>query len=329
MLVPTRPAPPGVGVFAQRSSGAGRVAYVKKGSGLCVSRFVPGAPGKQRRLGERLREGVAPLSAAAGAPGYSCHRSVLRSVPRAPRGWRSGTPPLSAGALSPRRAPSTRWTRSLLRWLLQYWQRTRSGPSGWPSTTRGCSGATVGRRGSSARRSAGASRGLALVAVRRAHVRAHAAEIERKGLAPSTRHSVAAVLLRGFADALDDDLIGVDPTIRKPGRQSSTATRARPRFTVWTRDELLAFLEAVEGDRLEALWRVAVATGARRGELLGLAWFGYSAATRTRRLAHTARPRASARAACTICATRRRRTFSQAVFRCMWSARGSATQARS
>ena len=185
----------------------------------------------------------------------------------------------SAGALSPRRVPSTRWTRSLCVGCCRIGRGRGSGPSGWPSTTRGCSGATAGRRASSARRGAGASRVSARVAVRRAHVRAHAAEIERKGLAPSTRHSVAAVLLRGFADWLDYDLIGVDPTIRKPGRQSSTATRARPRFTVWTRDELLAFLEAVEGDRLEALWRVAVATGARRGELLGLAW----SATRQRR----------------------------------------------
>lgn len=42
-------------------SGSGRVAYVRKGCGLCVSRFAPGAPGKRCRLGERLRGG-APLS---------------------------------------------------------------------------------------------------------------------------------------------------------------------------------------------------------------------------------------------------------------------------
>jgi hypothetical protein len=80
--------------------GSGHVAYVKKRCGLCVSRFAPGAPGKQRRLGERLREGVAPLSAAAGPRAIPGHRSVLRSVLRAPRGWRSGTP--SRPALSPR-----------------------------------------------------------------------------------------------------------------------------------------------------------------------------------------------------------------------------------
>jgi integrase len=115
--------------------------------------------------------------------------------------------------------------------------------------------------------------------------RAHALELERKGLAASTRHTVQAVLW--FADALEDDLIAVDPTIRKPGRQASTAARPRPRFMVWTRDELLALLAAVTDDRLEALWRVAVATGARRGELLALR----GSATQQRRARSTSRSR--------------------------------------
>lgn len=113
--------------------------------------------------------------------------------------------------------------------------------------------------------------------VRRAHVRAHAAELERKGLAESTRHTVRAVLSRGFADALEDDLIGVDPTIRKVGRRESRAARSPKRFTVWVADELRALLQAGEGERLEALWRLAVASGARRGELLGVTWLGFSA----------------------------------------------------
>jgi integrase len=39
-----------------------------------------------------------------------------------------------------------------------------------------------------------------------------------------------------------------------------------------SRDELARTLDAAQGDRLEALWVLAIATGARRGELLGLAW---------------------------------------------------------
>jgi integrase len=40
----------------------------------------------------------------------------------------------------------------------------------------------------------------------------------------------------------------------------------------WTRDEVRAFLEVASSDRLHAIWRLALATGLRRGELLGLTW---------------------------------------------------------
>ncbi len=42
--------------------------------------------------------------------------------------------------------------------------------------------------------------------------------------------------------------------------------------TTWTAAEVKDFLRAVNGERLQALWRVAVSTGVRRGELLGLRW---------------------------------------------------------
>jgi integrase len=50
---------------------------------------------------------------------------------------------------------------------------------------------------------------------------------------------------------------------------------------VWTADELRQLLDAAAGDRHEALWRLAVAAGARRGELLGVTWLGFSAEART------------------------------------------------
>jgi integrase len=40
----------------------------------------------------------------------------------------------------------------------------------------------------------------------------------------------------------------------------------------WTRDEARRFLEATAADRLGAIWRLALTTGLRRGELLGLQW---------------------------------------------------------
>ena len=44
------------------------------------------------------------------------------------------------------------------------------------------------------------------------------------------------------------------------------------RLRTWDRAQASRFLELTAGDPLHDLWRVALATGMRRGELLGLAW---------------------------------------------------------
>ena len=45
-----------------------------------------------------------------------------------------------------------------------------------------------------------------------------------------------------------------------------------PEWDHWTLREARTFLEACEGDRLEALWHLALRTGMREGELLALRW---------------------------------------------------------
>jgi integrase len=49
-------------------------------------------------------------------------------------------------------------------------------------------------------------------------------------------------------------------------------TRQRHEFTTFTVGQARSFLKAVQGDRLEALYVLAVTTGMRQGELLGLRW---------------------------------------------------------
>ncbi len=121
--------------------------------------------------------------------------------------------------------------------------------------------------------------GLPLGKIRKAHIRSHEDTLRRKGLAASTRNVVSAVISRGLCEAVEDDLISLNPC---GGRRRSGERRAEPsRFTVWTAAELKALLDTASGDRLEALWRLAVASGARRGELLGATWLGFSAAERT------------------------------------------------
>ncbi len=130
--------------------------------------------------------------------------------------------------------------------------------------------------------------GLPLGKIRRAHVRAHEQELRGKGLSASTRNVVRAVISRSLADAVADDLIFANPC---DGARRSGERRVEPkRFTVWTPDELRALLDAAAGDRLEALWRLAVASGARRGELLGVTWLGFSAAEGTLTIAQQVLP---------------------------------------
>lgn len=112
--------------------------------------------------------------------------------------------------------------------------------------------------------------------IRRAHVRDFDADLKSKGLSASTRNVVHAVLRRSLADAVVGDLIHMNPCVdARPGRGGKTPERRK--FTVWTYAELQALLTAGSVDRISALWRVAVATGARRGELLGLRWLDLDA----------------------------------------------------
>ena len=52
----------------------------------------------------------------------------------------------------------------------------------------------------------------------------------------------------------------------------SAPVPARAELHTWTPAETRTFLASVEGERLAAAWRLLIATGMRRGELLGLRW---------------------------------------------------------
>jgi integrase len=118
---------------------------------------------------------------------------------------------------------------------------------------------------------------LAKVAARIGHVRltdldaptldALYADLEASGLARSTVRLIHTQFHRALADAVRWDLLSrnpaslVDPP--KPGRRAPT---------VWTAEQLRAFLTGVADDRLVALYQLAAATGMRLGELVGLGW---------------------------------------------------------
>jgi len=88
-----------------------------------------------------------------------------------------------------------------------------------------------------------------------------------KGLAPKTVKHVHTVLRRLLSQAVRWGLIASNPVaLVDPPRVKQRELR------VWTEEEVRCFLKAAREHRLFALFALALATGMRRGELLGLMW---------------------------------------------------------
>lgn len=81
-------------------------------------------------------------------------------------------------------------------------------------------------------------------------------------------------------------LVNVADAVDPPARDDSIERLA------WSRDEVRRFLEVAAGDRLHAIWRLALATGLRRGELTGLWWDDLDEGTVLVRRQVLVRPRA-------------------------------------
>lgn len=105
------------------------------------------------------------------------------------------------------------------------------------------------------------------------------AELLRSGghgdrpLSPTTVRLCHAVLGRALEDAVLDGLVprnharSAQPPIRYMEPKDITET-----LHVWSVEEARRFLAAVEAHPWRAIWHVALGTGLRRGEMLGLRW---------------------------------------------------------
>lgn len=108
---------------------------------------------------------------------------------------------------------------------------------------------------------------LRLRDLRPADIQALYADLRRRGLAEATVHCTHRVLHRALRCAVLWQVLAVNPldsVIAPP--------RGRPRVAYWTSEEVQRFLAAVADHRWYALYVLAVSTGARQGELLGLRW---------------------------------------------------------
>lgn len=94
------------------------------------------------------------------------------------------------------------------------------------------------------------------------------ASLEQEGLSAKSIRNIHTMIHRALKDAARWDKVARNvATLAKP------PAAKRPRnFKVWEPEQVQTFLGAVKEDRLYAMYHLALTTGMRRGELLGLAW---------------------------------------------------------
>jgi integrase len=87
------------------------------------------------------------------------------------------------------------------------------------------------------------------------------------GLSPTSVHHIHAILHRALNHGMKLGLLvrNVTDAVDPPRRQS-------PEMQVWSASDASKVLATANGDAWEALWHLALTTGMRRGELLGLRW---------------------------------------------------------
>jgi integrase len=109
--------------------------------------------------------------------------------------------------------------------------------------------------------------GTTLAILNPIHIQRLYADMERDGVGPRVRQLTHAVLRRALKQALRWGLVArnpcdaIDPP-RVPKRQISPLTA----------EEVQQLLDAAKGDRLYAVYVVAIGTGMRLGEIFGLQW---------------------------------------------------------
>lgn len=88
------------------------------------------------------------------------------------------------------------------------------------------------------------------------------------GLKRKTVHNIHITLLKALGDAEEDQLISRNPAVRA----HRTGADDRAQVNTWNASQVRVFLRHVASDRLFAMWRLAVTTGMRRAEIIGLRW---------------------------------------------------------
>jgi len=93
-----------------------------------------------------------------------------------------------------------------------------------------------------------------------------------KNLSQRTCQYAYAVIRRALQFAVDWKYIPSNPASARMRAAKRRVSAPLSKIRFLTADESRAFVEAVRGDRYEALYILAITTGMRQGEMLGLQW---------------------------------------------------------
>jgi integrase len=106
-----------------------------------------------------------------------------------------------------------------------------------------------------------------LASLRPHHIADLYSALARDGASAAQVRNVGKTVRVMLREAVRQRLIAVSPAV-----DVARPRAVRPEMQVWTRDEACRFFSACRGERLEALFVLALDTGARQGELLALSW---------------------------------------------------------
>ena len=143
-----------------------------------------------------------------------------------------------------------------------------------------------------------------LVAIKPLALDAHLRDLSRSGVPTGARLGYRERLRQVFRYAVTKRLLTVSPA------EALEPVKHRPtRRRTWERNQVAAFLKAARHRRLYPLWHLALSTGLRAGELLGLQWSDVDLEAGTLTVRHTWGPTANGRALTEPKTSRSRRTM--------------------